>query len=1509
MKRILFLTALLFISGAIFSQTMPRRIDLQSINAKGYEWLTGSFKNGLYFPQDTLQSSDSGAAAIVNGVMYLKNVRHGSNIYWGPLSGAGGSFAGLSDVTISSPKNGQIVVYDSLVNKWKNKPAPVYNVLDYGIINDSVTDNTAPLRELFALVPDGASVFFPGWGKGYLISDSIVINKSLNIYGDGDAHYKFYTVVHEPAKGATNIFFASNTKNCFILKSSATNKNPVITIRDLTIFNNDTASNKPSGAGVLIADNIGGSNIRNVTIGYFHTDVKVRSGNYVDFQNCSFIAPWKYAVDLGNIGEVDLGVFKFNNANFFSGYHNSGDSLIGVIFRGGGYVDISHCHFNAQGVYNYPTQFKYQLYTTFEQGQTSDIIIANNLFENYRTNAIRLTNSSGSPIYSVKVTGNMISPFNQGQQAYNAVFVDGPFIDIALIDNGGHSLVSTPSTSPFAFMKINNCDQLRIQRGTQQGWAAYDSVTNSTDAQHVLYGGDEDINGTSTVLLENNNSGSSAVKAIQFKAGSANGYLYQTNPSYGFGLGNSLIMQNPTGDVVMYGAAQNATFKNDGKVLFGTTSATDPISGDAKFKITDGSMSLTFKDNAGQGWLSLSNGTMTGLIGHTNTTDGFTMGTFTNHPLNFRTNSTNRFSITSGGHMLVNTSTDNGELAQFNGNVTVLDDAYNPSTWNGSLQIPTKNAIRDKIESLSLSSLTDIAFSSLKNGDIPVYDSVLLKWKNRKPVYYNVKDYGAVGDSTTDDRAAIIKARNAAYTNGGVLFFPAGKYRISDSILFQYPIRIQGVGKSGGLHNNQSGGTLEKDRLGPIQTSTEIIVTDGKNGFVFDRQANETKAQYTIENITMSSTVAPGSATGGAFIVIRGMLQGAVIDKCTFYGGYVQVDIQSGYYQLITGCHFSAPQICGVKSGNNIRTDTGDFTITACTFSSGTFARTDTTKAIWWHSGGGMRVINNKFDACEFNNSSNFWYDIYCANTLDPTSDIIISNNSFENWHASAIYMRGIVSPYVRNIHITSNQFAPVSSIGPAIDIDRFESIVISDFAIRDWGGPIDAPAIKVTNCIDVTIGKGEWRDYTSFIDITGTTNWHMDYMHGGDVAIGSKNTTNIAGLNSSLYTTLTVLGRATSGQFGAGSVEVATKLPDADDIDVGYLDFTALNNTTNRRIASIGVTTDGTTATNRGGKMSFYLKSDGGAFAEKMRITNDGTIRMNSYGSGSKTGTLSKLTGVTSNGTLMDVDPAQYLVNFANTDLRFTGNRTHSAAGYFLTIDSMDYLIQQVRGTALTLLKRDVMINAYGSISKDLDDHAQFGDVYYKVNGTTDSIHQRLRINGATGIHVEYQNTSLSQIARLSLYKQHAQLRADSVMISAIPTTTGDTMLVVDGFDATSKTNVVKKMARTTKIGADQVHTSGTSVTISNNVTRLFIDPASALASLDITFPSTPYDGQQIRIFFGGTITSGASDVVTGGITALTLPSGAMVPTAPISSDPVKAGTCYIFEYRASGDLWYFVK
>lgn len=62
---------------------------------------------------------------------------------------------------------------------------------------------------------------------------------------------------------------------------------------------------------------------------------------------------------------------------------------------------------------------------------------------------------------------------------------------------------------------------------------------------------------------------------------------------------------------------------------------------------------------------------------------------------------------------------DHAGPAAFGGAVSVPDDAYNATSWNGSLQVPTKNAIRDKIESLAFASTAQgaLADSAWQPGD------------------------------------------------------------------------------------------------------------------------------------------------------------------------------------------------------------------------------------------------------------------------------------------------------------------------------------------------------------------------------------------------------------------------------------------------------------------------------------------------------------------------------------------------------------------------------------------------------------------------------------------------------------------------------------------------------------------------------------------------------------------------------------------------------------------------
>ena len=55
----------------------------------------------------------------------------------------------------------------------------------------------------------------------------------------------------------------------------------------------------------------------------------------------------------------------------------------------------------------------------------------------------------------------------------------------------------------------------------------------------------------------------------------------------------------------------------------------------------------------------------------------------------------------------------------------------------------------------------------------------------------NVKAFGAVGNGSIDDRAAIQAAVNAAIVNGGTVYFPVGTYKISNNITFPAGVKYK----------------------------------------------------------------------------------------------------------------------------------------------------------------------------------------------------------------------------------------------------------------------------------------------------------------------------------------------------------------------------------------------------------------------------------------------------------------------------------------------------------------------------------------------------------------------------------------------------------------------------------------------------------------------------------------------------------------------------------------------
>lgn len=149
----------------------------------------------------------------------------------------------------------------------------------------------------------------------------------------------------------------------------------------------------------------------------------------------------------------------------------------------------------------------------------------------------------------------------------------------------------------------------------------------------------------------------------------------------------------------------------------------------------------------------------------------------------------------------------------------------------------------------------------------------------------NVKWFGAKGDGTTDDTAAIQAAINYAHTTGGALYFPAGIYNHT-GLTFKNNVRYIGDGK---------------DATGVL--GTVLLYTGTSDGVQVNNPINSsTPANITVEGITFKNTArTAGKAcfadTGSAYLNIR---------NCAFIGADRQLILDQSELTDVTDCQFEA---------------------------------------------------------------------------------------------------------------------------------------------------------------------------------------------------------------------------------------------------------------------------------------------------------------------------------------------------------------------------------------------------------------------------------------------------------------------------------------------------------------------------------------------------------------------------------------------------------------------------
>lgn len=136
--------------------------------------------------------------------------------------------------------------------------------------------------------------------------------------------------------------------------------------------------------------------------------------------------------------------------------------------------------------------------------------------------------------------------------------------------------------------------------------------------------------------------------------------------------------------------------------------------------------------------------------------------------------------------------------------------------------------------------------------------------------FYNIKDFGAVGDGRTDDTIALKSAMAyAASHNGGQITFPEGEYIVTSPVTLPPGIVIQGVN---GLHSGAATNNV-------VQRNTSRITLRGEKRALF--RIGECTEKVTIRDIELfgeSQNETYGIEASGAWH----SSQGFFIERTTF---------------------------------------------------------------------------------------------------------------------------------------------------------------------------------------------------------------------------------------------------------------------------------------------------------------------------------------------------------------------------------------------------------------------------------------------------------------------------------------------------------------------------------------------------------------------------------------------------------------------------------------------------
>lgn len=275
--------------------------------------------------------------------------------------------------------------------------------------------------------------------------------------------------------------------------------------------------------------------------------------------------------------------------------------------------------------------------------------------------------------------------------------------------------------------------------------------------------------------------------------------------------------------------------------------------------------------------------------------------------------------------------------------------------------------------------------------------------------YVSVKDFGAKGDGTTDDTAAIQAAVDSI--SFGSIFFPPGEYKLTAEI---------DIAKANGIRLFGAGRMV----------TYVVLATNTQNGF---NVAQDTSV--VIEDMTITAS-AGLTKTAGAAIAVSGTSVATYNSGSRFSNLIISlqrngIDLSSAGAFWIENCYFLSNISSGVIVRNSANGDIGDGLIAHCQFNSADAVG----PGIAYSSGGALRVIGNKF-----------WDHGTGGLILDllddgDTGGLFVIGNSFDSQGGYGILLQNTAAAHTFiSATIVGNQFTACTSVDIAQSGDNWLS-------------------------------------------------------------------------------------------------------------------------------------------------------------------------------------------------------------------------------------------------------------------------------------------------------------------------------------------------------------------------------------------------------------------------------------------------------------------------------------